>query len=134
MERNEGLSKFLLRSLVFAVAAMLTGCGGPADKQAERKPAATSTMGQQGDKDHSGPAAGKEEEAPGLAELSVEDRTAAEKQKVCPVTGERLGGMGKPVKITVKGKTVFLCCAGCEDAVRKDPDKYLAKLKASGEK
>jgi YHS domain-containing protein len=58
----------------------------------------------------------------------------AEKQKVCPVSGERLGAMDKPVKITVKGQTVFLCCAGCENAIKKDPDKYLAKLKASGAK
>ncbi len=40
----------------------------------------------------------------------------------------------KPVKITVKGQTVFLCCAGCEESIKKDPDKYLAKLKASGAK
>jgi hypothetical protein len=64
----------------------------------------------------------------GLAELSPEDRAAAEAQRVCPVSGETLGAMGKPVKITVNGREVFLCCSGCEDAIRKSPDKYLAKL------
>ncbi len=37
--------------------------------------------------------------------------------------------MGTPVKITVKGQTVFLCCPGCEATIKKNPDKYLAKLK-----
>jgi YHS domain-containing protein len=67
----------------------------------------------------------------GLAELSDADRTAAEKQRVCPVSGDLLGSEGKPIKVTVKGKTVFLCCPDCEEAITKNPDKYLAKLKAS---
>ena len=66
--------------------------------------------------------------AAALAKLSPEDRAAAEKQKTCPVSGRALGSMGTPVKVTVKGKEVFLCCAGCKAAIEKDPDKYLAKL------
>jgi len=131
MERNERLYDFLLRSVVFAAAAMLTGCGGSTDKQDQQKPAAAPTGSRESDKAH---AADKADDTPGFAELSVEDRALAEKQKVCPVSGERLGAMGKPVKITVKGQTVFLCCAGCEETIKKDPDKYLAKLKASGAK
>jgi hypothetical protein len=65
----------------------------------------------------------------GLKDLSPEDLAAVQKQKVCPVSGEKLGSMGKPVKVTVKGQTIFLCCSGCEDDLKKDPDKYLAKLK-----
>jgi YHS domain-containing protein len=63
-----------------------------------------------------------------LAELSPEDRAAAEKQKTCPVSGDPLGSMGAPYKVTVEGRDVFLCCAGCEDAIKEDPEKYLAKL------
>jgi len=70
----------------------------------------------------------------GLAELSEADRALAEKQKICPVSGELLGSMGKPVKVTVKGKTVFLCCERCESKITKDPDKYLAKLEAADKK
>jgi YHS domain-containing protein len=44
------------------------------------------------------------------------------------VTEEPLGSMGTPVKATVKGRTVFLCCEGCEGDLKKDPDKYLARL------
>jgi hypothetical protein len=31
--------------------------------------------------------------------------------------------------VIVKGATVFLCCAGCEEKMMKDPETYLAKLK-----
>jgi YHS domain-containing protein len=63
-----------------------------------------------------------------MAELSVEDRALAVKQKVCPVSGEALGKMGAPLKMEVKGKTVFLCCAGCKDKLLASPDEYLAKI------
>lgn len=68
--------------------------------------------------------------APGDPELSTEDKAAAEKQGICPVTGEKLFGHGTPVKVTVKDRTVFLCCQPCDEALQKDPDKYLAKLDA----
>src|SRR5262249_53284525 len=72
-----------------------------------------------------------------LAKLSAADRRLAEEQKFCPVTGERLGdpSMGVPVKVTVKGQTVFLCCAGCRQEALDHPDRILAKvrqLKAKG--
>lgn len=64
----------------------------------------------------------------GLAELSAADRAAAEKQRVCPVSGDILGEMGMPYKVTVKGQVVFLCCAACEKQLLANPDKYLTKL------
>jgi Cu(I)/Ag(I) efflux system membrane fusion protein len=63
-----------------------------------------------------------------LGSLSAEDRKLAMTQRICPVTGAPLGSMGKPVKMTVKGRAVFLCCQGCEDAVKDDPDGTLKKL------
>jgi hypothetical protein len=33
--------------------------------------------------------------------------------------------MGVPVKITLKGQAVFLCCSGCVDEAKKDPEKTL---------
>ena len=63
-----------------------------------------------------------------LAKLSPEDRQLAERQKVCPVSGQPLGAMGTPYKVTVEGREVLLCCPGCEEAIAKEPDKYLAKL------
>lgn len=63
-----------------------------------------------------------------LALLSTEDRALAEKQKICPVSGEPLGTMGAPKKINVAGRDVFICCPGCEEDLTSQPDKYLAKL------
>src|SRR4051794_37816159 len=63
-----------------------------------------------------------------LALLSTEDRALAEKQKICPVSGEPLGTMGAPKKINVAGRDVFICCPGCEEDLTSHPDKYLAKL------
>ena len=62
------------------------------------------------------------------AKKKSSDKELIEKQKTCPVTDQPLGSMGKPVKVVVKGRTVFLCCAGCKKKLLADPDKYLKKL------
>jgi hypothetical protein len=64
-----------------------------------------------------------------LAKLSPEDRKSAEAQKFCAIqTKNRLGSMGTPVKITVKGKPVFLCCNMCVSKAQAEPDKTLASV------
>jgi Cu(I)/Ag(I) efflux system membrane fusion protein len=63
-----------------------------------------------------------------LASLSAEDRAAVEKQKRCPVGGEPLGGMGTPIKVSVNGRDVFLCCEGCKDTLLENPDEFLKQL------
>lgn len=63
--------------------------------------------------------------------LSEEDKALAKSQKDCPVTRLPLGSMGEPVFVVVKDRKVFLCCKGCEKAVKTDPDKYLERLKES---
>jgi Cu(I)/Ag(I) efflux system membrane fusion protein len=65
---------------------------------------------------------------PGLKELSPEDYKSAMAQHMCPVSGEMLGTMGAPEKVDVNGKAVWICCDGCKDKLRADPDKYLTKL------
>jgi hypothetical protein len=64
-----------------------------------------------------------------MAKLSPPDRELAMKQAVCVVSGEPLGSMGAPIKIDVKGQSVFICCESCRDPLLADPDKYLSKLK-----
>ena len=51
-------------------------------------------------------------------------------QKTCPVMGEELGSMGPPIPVAVKGETVYVCCRGCAAKVQRDPDLYLAKVRA----
>lgn len=63
-----------------------------------------------------------------LSKLSATDRQLAEKQRVCPVAGMRLGSMGVPAKVIVEGRPVFICCEGCRERLLAEPAKYLAKL------
>ncbi len=63
-----------------------------------------------------------------LAKLSPEDAASAMKQHFCPVTGDMLGATGPPHKVTVKDRTVWVCCDDCRGELLEDPDKYLAKL------
>lgn len=69
-----------------------------------------------------------EDASPIAAPKKETDKELIEKQKTCPVTDQPLGSMGKPVKVVVKGRTVFLCCAGCKRKLMAEPDKYLKKL------
>ena len=69
---------------------------------------------------------------PSSSALSPADRKLAAAQKTCPVTDAPLDSMGGPVKIEVSGRIVFLCCEGCEDEIRKETKKYLAKLPPAG--
>jgi uncharacterized protein (TIGR03000 family) len=68
--------------------------------------------------------------AAALARLPAEDRKRAEQQRFCAVQPDNpLGALGPPVKVTIKGQPVFLCCKDCAEQARKDPDKTLASLK-----
>jgi multidrug efflux pump subunit AcrA (membrane-fusion protein) len=63
-----------------------------------------------------------------LAKLSPADRKQAEEQGYCPVLGGRLGGMGTPVRLVLRGRPVFLCCKACEPKARADEGLTLLKL------
>jgi hypothetical protein len=69
-----------------------------------------------------------------LAKLSAEDRRLAQEQGYCAVqTHTRLGAMGVPYLVEMRGHKVFLCCKGCKDDALASPDQTLAeveKLKA----
>lgn len=66
-----------------------------------------------------------------LAKLSPENREMAETQQFCAVMNrERLGSMGVPLKIEIKGEPVFVCCAACKKKAIKNPDETLQKVAA----
>jgi YHS domain-containing protein len=52
----------------------------------------------------------------------------------CPVSGEKLGEMGKPFTFTYKDQEVKLCCKGCKKDFDKDPEKYLKLIRAADKK
>ena len=70
-----------------------------------------------------------DEEKSEIAKLTDKaDQDAAIAQAVCPISGENLGSMGVPIKMTADGKNAYLCCNGCKKSFEKDPAAALAKL------
>jgi YHS domain-containing protein len=49
--------------------------------------------------------------------------------KTCPVSGEKLGEMGKPHKVSHDGTDVYLCCKKCTKEFDKDPAKFTKAVK-----
>jgi YHS domain-containing protein len=54
--------------------------------------------------------------------------------KTCPVSGEKLGEMGKPKTFVYEGQEVKLCCSNCKKDFDKDPAKYIKKIRAADKK
>ena len=46
----------------------------------------------------------------------------------CPISGEKLGGMGEPVNMVVDGHLVRLCCGSCKKGVEKDKAVVIKKI------
>ena len=53
----------------------------------------------------------------------------AKTQTICPVMG---GKIDKKSFVDVKGKRIYMCCPGCADTIKADPDKYIKKLEDQG--
>jgi len=53
-------------------------------------------------------------------------RAAIASQKICPVSNQSLGSMGRPIPVDLGEQTVYVCCAGCIEPLKENPDKYLA--------
>jgi hypothetical protein len=65
-----------------------------------------------------------------LAKLSPEDRRLAEEQVFCAAQKEnsRLGSMGVPLKLMIRGQPAFVCCDGCAKEARDHPAQTLATV------
>ena len=108
------MSRYRIAALLAALA--LTGCGGNADKPEGSPPPAPA-------KDTK-----PDEVADERAKLPPDERALVEAQEWCVInTDERLGSMGPPLKLDIKGQPVFVCCKGCKRKAEADPDKTLAK-------
>jgi len=125
------LTLVLLPIALFAV--FISGCGStstkaPAAPAAPKNSKADKDHSEHGDHSKAGKQTPMEKMKVELAKLSPADAAAAEKQHMCPVSGEMLGTMGVPKKIDVKGQSVWVCCDKCKKSFLEEPDKYLAKL------
>jgi hypothetical protein len=52
-------------------------------------------------------------------------------QTTCPVmTGNAVDS--NSAYVDVEGYRIYVCCAGCIDAIKANPEKYIEKMKAEG--
>lgn len=54
-----------------------------------------------------------ERATPTAEEAERRDQLRVAVQDICPVSGEKLGSMGDPLKVQVGEETLYLCCQGC---------------------
>lgn len=64
----------------------------------------------------------------GIAKLPQADQASALAQQMCPVTKQKLGSMGRPIRVAVAGRSLWVCCQGCVDAVKSNPGQYFRGL------
>jgi hypothetical protein len=67
-----------------------------------------------------------------IARATQADQASINTQKVCKVSGQDLGSMGVPIKVSRGDRSVFLCCQGCLKTLKANADKYLGTLTAPG--
>jgi membrane fusion protein, copper/silver efflux system len=67
-------------------------------------------------------AAAQTRSATRLASMTAED------QRICPVTGLKLGTMGDPVPVEAEGRKVWTCCSACPPKLKAKPAYYLSRL------
>jgi Cu(I)/Ag(I) efflux system membrane fusion protein len=68
--------------------------------------------------------------ATALAKLAPGDREMAEAQKFCVVLHDsRLGSMGVPIKVTVEGEELFVCCENCVKQAQEQGAETLRRVK-----
>ncbi len=66
----------------------------------------------------------------GSVKPAVQQAQKLKQQETCPVHG---GKINKSMYADVKGKRIYVCCGGCIDIIKKDPDKYIKILADKGE-
>jgi len=65
-----------------------------------------------------------------LASLSPADLVLAQQQRFCPILKtSRIGSMGAPIKLTLDGETVFICCSGCKAQASSEPKKTADRVR-----
>lgn len=50
--------------------------------------------------------------------------------KICPISGHEVGGMGETAKVEYNGKSYNLCCSMCAKDFNKDPEAASKKAEA----
>jgi YHS domain-containing protein len=72
-----------------------------------------------------GPVWAQGKKAEGQSQVQTQGKT----QTKCPVLA---GNVDKNIYADYKGYRIYFCCKGCDAEFKKNPEKYLEKLKAEG--
>jgi hypothetical protein len=109
---------WLTLGFIFVLALSLTACSGGGSSPAPKGPTKAAELTEE-----------EKEILEVRSKLSTEDRALVDAQEWCVVSSdEKLGSMGAPIKLSIKGQPVFVCCGGCKRKAEADPDKTLAKI------
>ena len=116
-------------ALALLTLTSLTGCGEQAATTGTSGTSTSTTSDNAAEDAAADPAADAtaDTDEP-LAALTAADRAAVVAQKICPVSDEDLGSMGTPIKVTVDGKDLYVCCDACVEEAKSNFAKYLAKI------
>ena len=71
----------------------------------------------------------KKDPAKALRKLEAAGVTVAKLQTTCPVMG---GAINRKLYVDHEGQRIYVCCAGCIDAVKKDPAAHVKAMQAKG--
>lgn len=63
-------------------------------------------------------------------EVSKHDQIHIAVQEICPVTGQKLGNHGAPLKVKIGEEALFACCRACLQGKQVDP-KHWATIHAN---
>lgn len=66
--------------------------------------------------------------ASGLA-MAADPAAKGKPQAVCPVMG---GNINKDVYVDYQGERYYFCCPACIELFKKDPEKFIKKMKDQG--
>lgn len=62
------------------------------------------------------------------AQLTADDHSLVQQQRICPVMDQPLGSHGEPIKLLVDGQPLYVCCEGCIEQVVEHPYPTLDKV------
>ena len=120
---------WMTKAALLVGLAVVVGCGKPGSPTVAPTTSATTSSVPDAPAPTEEQQTSAEEIAAERAKLSPADRALVEAQEWCVISSdERLGSMGAPIKLDVKGQPVFVCCAGCKKKALADPDATLKKV------
>ncbi len=56
------------------------------------------------------------------------DQIGVAAQATCPISDEDLNAMGGPIKVSRGEESLFICCQGCLDPIKAEPERYFGSV------